>query len=87
MNNDKNPNKPSLKPELQFQYITYPIGMINKQYPIPQYLHYRCNYNSTYYTSSNRNIQHQYDNTSCTILAKEIAFLCCCFVVEEEITK
>ena len=82
MNNDTKPNK---QPELQFQYIIYPPGMNKQQYPIPQCLHYRYNCNPTYYTSSN--IEQKYDNTCCTNLAKAIAFLCCCFVLEDEITK
>jgi len=88
MNNYPKPSAPPLEPELQFQYITYPKQLANPNYinSLPQYIQPYYNNTSENRTNYyNHGESHSDKNTDCFVyIASAIAFICCCFVVDEE---
>lgn len=88
MNDYPKPSAPPLEPKLQFQYITYPQQIANPNYinSLPQYI-------QPYYKNTIENRPHYYNhgeirtekNTNyCAYLSAAIAFICCCFIVDDE---
>lgn len=84
MNIYPQPSAPSFEPKLQFQYITYPEHMANPQYITQLPLHIQSYYNQNYHNNIKASSKQNYNNCF-TNIAKCIAFLCCCFVVDETI--
>jgi hypothetical protein len=72
------------QPELQFQYITYPPQISIKQIPSHLYPYYYNNSQNQNYQYNNQPTHTHTDNSCFICIAKGIALICCCFVVEED---
>jgi len=85
MNIYPQPSAPPIEPKLQFQYIIYPEHMANPQYITQLPLHIQSYYKQNYYNNTKASST-QNSNNYFTYIAKCIAFVCCCFVVDETIS-